>query len=1841
MKLRNSILFGKCKSSTMLLLVSLFFVLTICGQIIYQTKIVSADVNYETIAEEIITEPIFENDSSTTEEFFSGDITDYIPLWYFIDEGENQYVGDDYGYFISTKLLPPAGSLSGEQFESKVFLFQIQRENDEDNNTYSFNIIPIIDEVYYYTSDSEIKTYEEKHNGSERTTYLAMSNINYFANVINTHEGDTSYSYNRYQDDGYFIEGAYTQGNYMILEESDLIYEVAEYTLSYLWDGLLTEFIPGYSVISAINGFFAETTDWQRMHAVNDVPHIHYGDYNYQSENGFIRNVLIRDTDGQARYLKAGENQNIEFVIEYDNKSREDVEAQIRNMLSFDIYEFKKEGEINLGEEKLNTTNETDEVVSNFNDIELTAQESKYHIENDTLKYHDAYSNVFINNNCTQTLIFQPEVDGYYSIVSNGDIEFLYDSQVLNLNNLYLNKNKVYTINISGINNNLAYVRLELDQDISVISNKLIEGVNIKQIEIESPQIKRFKVSNTNVQSVFFIFDENGQLIHSVPSLNNEIEVSYLFGQGSYSLVVFNGSGYTMSNSGFEEKDAEVVTVNAPFGKTVPEDTKYYVNIDFDYTALYEFTGSENIKIYDTSSETLLSIQNNMLLSTEITYYLIIEGGGETISLSLSYAASDVYNGVNVTEGLNVNNIYRFECNYTWDYKISGLTDYIVLDEETYSQILPDEDVIRLNSSKAYIIVDEEKALQAKNVKIEIVNSQIDVGVKAQVNSDTVYKITATFSGIAEINPENVERTIYDSDLNVVTSANVVKDESYYIKVNGSEVDIIVLPHKQTLEQGVEAYISSSKTIEINNDQICEKRITVKKGECDELQYQIKIYNQDYDVVYSNDVNNSNNFNDIVLSLNAGTYYISMLELSGNCVLVFDDKVKQVNFNSQITVETIDGRCLDYRINISKTAAYNFACENCEVSIQGEIIESDGDITLSPGQYDFQIIGKTESLTTSIVVISINADIIGLVSDSEAMEANTIYEIFGFESGSYSFVAVGTYYIYDENLNLLGSNGEVVFISGKKYYLEKQNGGTANYVFANSHKVLSTDGFAINLSNDESCYFAFENSNQNYVAIFCSDSNVEINVYNNFGQTGQSIIASGHGLVFAYSEDLVRYVSFSGDADVNNAIVKIVDPTAVVQNEIAWHQAMEIGQSYFKFIAPVNGEYMISCAQETCGNVEVYDSYGIKLSGSIIDFTAGNSYIIKHTGMASHIVNVTMLLNELNANAKYNFYIGNSVKYYAINVEKTTKLFSPTHNVKIYETIDLDEPSLDIAMNSVGCVEPFSTSRKIICVNGEQGANFTLYLWQDLDECAVMTYSINDDAKQNAENGVNYYDVREELTFYLSSEYDDISEFSNAHYEYDPGIVTGCQERYVSISVSVMVNGIAVDCLTRSINIKLIGAPNSIVFSIDNKKTRYNGYESFNYSVKTYSGTYLVEGYDYTIEQVDGNNELNIDLGNKRVTFNTARNLYGKNFTIEATCGDCSDSENINVDVDQTISYRYEYKENVEINSDNEVIMNIPSGTKALRIDLRDLNQYGYLGLVSWIFNIPSHVKYVEFVGDGSTIQFVTINLLGETILKFNNIKFMGLTNTVRGSTNATIMVEGLVVLWGSICLISQVPYACVEVDGTLNLILFEGASLNIKGGVGQSGEVGCQGSTGIKGADGGPFKDGATGGQGGKGGQGGEGGQGEVGIRADKIFATSCSNTRLRIEGGAGGQGGQGGKGGTGGRGGADTSALFCNPGAGGRGGAGGQGGQGGLGGFALECNMHDIPSNCLVNHNAERGDVGDGGNGGDGGAGGDGGDSGSDGTPGGKGETGEIGDNKEFSTFGYSDWANEIFGA
>lgn len=1752
----------------------------------------------------------------------SKDIYEYIPSYLFITECEQQFVGENYGYFIKT-------TRNNNDYISKTLLFEINSENVESDNIYKYSVKPVLDEIYLTTDGVRTKL-------TNRSTYLVLSNLQYYANLVNTHEGNTAVNYNKTKDNGYFIQGAYTEGKYMLLEEDNPYVGMVSSAASYIF-GLLVDEIPGASLILGLMDLVGETTDWQSMNTVNNRPHIHYGDYNTQLANNFQRQALLRDGANEPRYIAAKEDQEISFVIEYDNKNRNDVEAEIRNILSFDVYEFAKEGQINLGEVKLNSRNDYENMtISKFNDLELTAIEDKYEMKDNGVEFKDFYTQIYLDRNQTKQISFIPKVDGIYHIESSMAIKCFDGNIELNTDNLRLNNETKYILSITNSKtyDSLCYINVELQQAMSLDKgNDLIEGVNLMPIISDGINAKTYAANVVNSNCSLLVLDNDMQVINSSNIINNELYINHLFDVGNYFIAINNTGDSIVENVDLFVENEKSIVINQEFSRYISNETNFYVKLETEYTALYQNEFTSDIQVMEITEKTFRPVTEYMLFNSDRTYYLKFRGEGKQVSFKMKYTGKEILHGSTVNADAFVNNIYEFHCNLTADYAISGIINYVVLDRGTYLPITVNDNMVRLQNGKSYIIIDKVVNIATNNVKIELIHQDIELGKKTINIADSFYKLQTEFSGIISLyrNVDSVK--IYNSNLQEVTNNNITNSEEYYIFADSTVNEIFIAPQVIDVNHGSEKNLGTSSFFKYDTQSSNENRLTISNIGTDVSIYNVVIYDYNFNAIFNENYSNSGYYKDIFFSFDVGQYYIGIYGINNGAKFLIDNKTKLADINNSIRVTTNSERTLYYTLNILKTSIYNFDT-NALLTIPNKTIDNNGNLSLTAGTYTLELKGLTNVPTDYILNITIHAENRDLMAYNQKFDDNTIYELTDFSNGSYEFLALGQYIIYDQNLKEIAFNNEIVFNTANQYYIELVCGGMAYYKLIKKHVALTTQETSIKLSASKKYYYAFDNVNMNFLAIACNNPEVIITVYNELGNRSESILATGNGLVFAYSENNIRYVSFQSNSSINSANIRIVDPKANVSSEIYCEQAMDLGQSYFKFTAYANGIYDVTC-NGNCSNIEVFDDKNIKMSSYY--FEKGRTYVIKHKSTANHTVKIELKVEDLTLNAKNIVTLVNGNNYFEISIDSNYRIFSPTHSLNIYQTKHLDEPIIAVSQNTSKMVPVFSSSSKrIIEVVYNGTANCILYIWRDLEDNGIINYSKNNDAKLVAGSNIQI-DVRDKVVFTLPDLYNNIAEFLTS-FTYVPTKIQGTTIVETDITLQVRINNRIVDQITKTIKFKIIGTPDSILFSNKNYKVRYNGYDSFAYEIVMKSGDNIVSGYDYNIEQVDGDKEIIVDKVNSRIYLDQDKNLYGKEFRIIVKYESIISNEiKIKVDTDQVIDYRGWYKEDMPLDANNNVILGINSSTKTLRINMEKITQHSHIGLVTWKFNIPAHVKYVEFQGDGNTFQFISINLEGNSIIKIRDMRFWAINSAISAESGATLMIEGEVIIWGNSLLSLYQAYPGIDVNGTLKLILLKDGKLNVKGGMGAWGTDGATGTQGVKGADGKAGVNGATGGKGGTGGNGTDGGRGGVGIKANKIILSQYGNNKLMIEGGMGGQGGNGGTGGKGGTGGADTSWWFCEPGAGGQGGKGGNGGNGGFGGYALDCNNHNIPSSCLVNHSSERSLEGDAGRGGEGG---DGGNAGQSGSAGAKGPSGQSGSAGVKGTYEYYRFANEIFG-
>lgn len=1749
-------------------------------------------------------------------------IDEYIPSHLFDSECEMQFVGENYGFFIKT-------TKNYETYTSKVLLFEINRDNIQENNIYKYTVKPVLDNIY-------ITNNAGRSILKNRSTYFAMTNLKYYSNLINNHDGYTTEKYEITEDNGYFIQGAYTEGKYMLLEEDNLAAGVATSAASLIFDQVL-DAVPGVSLILGFMDMIGETMDWQTMKTVDNRPHIHYGDYNTQVANKFNRQVLLKDSS-ESRYIAAKENQEISFVIEYDNKNRNDVEAEIRNLLSFDIYEFTKEGYVNPGEVKLNSHNDYDNItLSKFNNIETTAIEDRYILQDNKVIFIDKYTQLYIEKQQTKQIIFTPKASGIYNIASNLPIRFFMSGIELDTNNLLLEKNKSYNLLFSNSDNidKLCYLNIEIKQSLNLNQSSILnEGICLMPVSFDNINASIYTANIKKSNCSMLILNENMEVLNKSNLINNELFINYLFVPGKYFIVLNNAGDNVIENVELTFSIEESVTINNEISRYISNGTDYFVKIKPEFTSIYEIDYPMNVEIIETKENIYKSLSKYMLFNSDNTYYLKFKGDSSQISFNMKYSGKEIFHGKDTVANAFVNNIYEFKCNLTGDYEIIGIESYIILNKDTYSNIIATNNIVRLIQGESYFIIDKKINIAESYIKIEILHKNVNIGVKQANLSENYYKLSSNYNGTIDFYPNSYGLTLYDSKLKLVNNYNISNNEIYYIHANSNVSEFMVAPQLIILNENDDMSLGRSNLFSYYVRNNIEKRISFYNINGGETNYKFIIYDANYNTIFDSIYIDANYYNDIFYEFGSGQYYIGVYDVNNEIKLTVNDKILLTGINDIISISANVERTLYYSIDIAKTSIYNFNINNANISINGREIDGNGNVELTQGTYILEIKGVNSIPVMCSLHITVNAEERGLSSTNQIFNNNTIYALTDYSDGSYEFLAIGQYRIYDKNLKEIPFNEEIVFMTNNQYYIELIGGGVAYYKFIKMHSALTTQGITINLNTNQKYYYVFDNFNMNFMAISCDNPNVIITIYNDLGGSSESIIATGVGLVFAYSESNIRYVSFQADKIFDSVSIRIVDPKANVSNEIYWEQAMDIGQSYFKFSATAKGTYNVTC-NGSCDNIEVFNDHNEKLNSYY--FENGSTYIIKHSSSKNHTIKVELNVKSLNLNSKNNFSLENGSNYYEIDINSNYRIFSPTHDINVYQTKHLDAPIISVRRNVSGFVPAFSSSKRIIEIMNTDTNNCIIYVWRDLQDNGFMDYSINHQDKLTAGNSI-LIDCREIAVFTLPDLYYSMEEF-HVNYSYTPIMIKGVEIIESDITLQVKINNIIVDAITKTIKFKTIGTPDDIELSIINKKKQYNGFESFTYSVVLKSGNYNVSNYNYAINQVGGDNELIIDQDNNIVRFNQDKDLYGNTFKVSANLDDVYSNEiNVDIKVDQIIDFTGIYKESMPVDSQNNVELGINSSTLTLSIVLKEFKQHGMMGLVEWIFDIPSHIKYVEFIGDGSILQFSTIKLQGNSIVKIQRMRLRGLTSAIIANSDMTLLIGEEVIIWGNSLTSMDQEYPGINVNSTLNLILLNGGMLNVKGGMGAWGADGATGAQGAKGADGSAGKNGATGGQGGTGGNGKDGGRGGVGIKANSITLSMYGNNKLLIEGGVGGQGGRGGTGGKGGTGGADTSWWFCEPGAGGKGGNGGTGGKGGFGGYALECNNHNIPSKYLINHNNERSEGGSGGNGGQGG---DGGSAGQSGEPGPKGSAGGYGANGESGKYQFDRYFNEIFGA
>lgn len=1753
-------------------------------------------------------------------------VLEYIPIECFKERGKYQGTYENYGYFVYT--YPEFTGLS-----SYVLLFDIIKYCNESNNTYTVTIKPTYNLRFNYEPEIDLLTYVFR---GDETTYLAIGNTQYYGNIVNTHEALENDNYIKSLDNGYFIQGAYTDGNYLIKKDNNVALGVAESVLSIIL-GELAGKIPGGSVVMGMFDILSEF-DYEDMIPENGVNHIYYGNYNSQLQSNFIRNVFIRDDidNEQNRYISAGSNQELSFVLEYDNKNRNQIDAQIRNFLSFDIYEIPEEGSIG-GIIKLTDEQIVYQSVSSFNDKEISAKGKLYTIEENSLKFNDGYNYLYMLPDKALKTVFTPEISGKYSIQGIGNIKVLEDNTELDINNLYFEKGKQYEIIIDGVNDQLCNLIITKEQNYQIDKKELFEGVNLLTINTAEEEIKEFIIENIGADCEFYIFDQEKFVINKSRIINNILRINNIFeANKDYYVVAYNKTSETIENIEIREIQSNTLDIKGEFTTVLNSDTDYYINLKNDYTTLYNMSGTGQYSIIEKGTDNSFTVNNSVLLDKSKNYYLKINANNdnENIIVKMAYNSKSISNDENVEKYININNIYDFTCNYSGKYNISNIEQVKIIDVSTNEEISCTDNIVNLEAGHKYLIIEEKiNTTSNQAAKIEIENKETEFCKRESVVAGTLYKLISDYTGYIMSYPEINNLSIYDSDLNKLTKNELIEGNTYYILAKDNITEFTIMPQYVVLENAGESIFEKYRLFKTTVQDNAEKRITIFNDEAS-LNCNVIIYDSAFNILNNQNINSQNYFNDIIVDMTQGTYYIGVFNASANGVISINDKVKSVGLGDRIFGQINNERKLEYILTINKATNYICDFNGCIVNIGGEEITSGINNELSPGQYILEIEGMAKLPSEFELIININADKRHIVSVGENMEKDVIYELCGFESGAYQFEGIGEYKIYDNNINEIVFDEQLVLDINKKYYIELVDGTSSDYKFIDKYHMLDQTGFTINLKKDNPYYFAFDNFNQDFVAIYCSNPDVEIAVFESLKQNQEEVISYGRNIVFAYSKNNIRYVGFNADVDAENIEVKVLDPKAIVENEILWEQAMDMGSGYLRYVAPTTGKYNITCSGSN-NDVEVFNQQGIKLSGDY-DFIQGNTYLIKHTSNHNHILKIALIIEELSLNSKHTLVLNSDKNYFLINMNYILRVFSTTHDLKVYETANLNEPYIAIAKKNAGCINPFAGSSRIIEVEKNGNENLEIYVWEDLTDKNKIEYNLNGQSIE-IDTETIVVDVRDSLEFSLTNEYDSIS--NNIYYERyiykcDEDFI-GISRKVISVEIILYLDNIEIDKIVKVVNLEVIGKPDNINIKFDNDKTHYNGFDNIYYSITMNSGYADVEGYDYTISQIGGNNEIIVNKNNKQISFDTTKDLYGKTFYIKVICGETSIEKSIKIQVDQIISFDGYNIDKIPSDSDYNVELKISPSSKSLRISLINIKDSEVMWWYPTLeFVIPGHIQYVEFVGNKNAIHIITINLLGKTTIKIKDLYFAGVNHGIYAADDMTLLIEGEVAIFGDKYCYFEQAYPGIEVDGDLKIRLFDGAKLNVKGGVGRKGTNGSNGQDGADGKDGSYGVDGEDGKRGTDGGDGGNGKNGQVGIEANNILLLNKEKVTLLIEGGPGGEGGDGGAGGDGGNGGADTSWYLCNAGKGGNGGDGGNGGNGGYGSVALKCTSHNIPSEYLIDHDTTRNLGGEGGAGGKGGAGGDGGAIGFDGKDGKAGTGGSHGELNEGDAYLYTDY-------
>ncbi len=756
-------------------------------------------------------------------------IVKIIPKEYFSLEGNHSYIGQEYGFFITTEKVKMNNDDYGDLYNSTVLVFDVNTEISSDTSPITVTVKPIfqyeyitmigrgsfkinnvefgfgiIDEeleeawVIVKPNSIDIFTYEVKYGMCDK---YALKDIAFEANLANEQNLNAfDDGYNAYEDYGYFFTG-FDYGFYghtiehVKPEEETYLKALCDHLSFFigLFDNKVFSSISNiYSAVTLISDDFYLLTSKNQILGIKlettektittvDFPQNRDDQIKKCKEElhkeRLIKSVILKpnekDSDiyyGVNEYFTAKFNVNHSAI---NNKKKE--YTRFTNNLFTKIVNSKTKEEVAIAQGSL--TNHIGE------------QEEK-----EIKIYQD--NNIFLLPNGENSFIFTPLYSGYYNININLDenVLVLIDNEEYTGSNIkikkYIEKNK--TINIKIYKN---YSRLVGKINVNLDNENINYTLN-PNCELLIPfnsinDMLKITSNNPNVliDSIYYLNSKN-ELIE-ISSLEPDYIITYHFNEHDKYLILLKNISSELQKVMFETKEIESLDEGINSNKNLYKNYTYF-KIDSLSSGQYLIILSNDMlnkcrffnSKFEFSTKLLFSKKGEYIISVDEgkTYYL-----GFT---NYNYSKTDI-----IIKGLDES--------YEWEIKGDNgfylkthesdislkrghnyIINFLINGERHNFTIVSDESE---ETDNHYIIDDSKKTLLIK----EECDLKYKIFIKAKINGlDKDYGLNI----FSSFNDENIKINSYNDDrlgLKVKLPSNV-KAIDYSVRFGNDESKYIL-----------------------------------------------------------------------------------------------------------------------------------------------------------------------------------------------------------------------------------------------------------------------------------------------------------------------------------------------------------------------------------------------------------------------------------------------------------------------------------------------------------------------------------------------------------------------------------------------------------------------------------------------------------------------------------------------------------------------------------------------------------------------------------------------------------------------------------------------------------------------------------------------------------------------------------------------------------------------------------------------------------------------------------------------------------------------------------------